>query len=30
MAENGNRLAKSKYEAVVPVYYYKPTRKDCQ
>ncbi|GLD63875.1 arf-GAP with dual PH domain-containing protein 1-like isoform X1 [Lates japonicus] len=30
MAENGNELMKSKYEAVVPVYYYKPTHKDCQ
>ncbi|XP_056228897.1 arf-GAP with dual PH domain-containing protein 1 isoform X2 [Seriola aureovittata] len=30
MAENGNELMKSKYEAAVPVYYYKPTHKDCQ
>ncbi|KAL7890778.1 hypothetical protein AOLI_G00002540 [Acnodon oligacanthus] len=30
MAENGNDAAKSKYEAQVPVYYYKPTHKDCQ
>ncbi|KAI3353472.1 hypothetical protein L3Q82_019998 [Scortum barcoo] len=30
MAENGNELMKSKYEATVPVYYYKPTHKDCQ
>lgn len=30
MAENGNDLMKKKYEAVVPVYYYKPTHKDCQ
>ena len=30
MAENGNHLAKRKYEAVVPVYYYKPTHKDCR
>lgn len=30
MAENGNEVAKSKYEAQVPVYYYKPTHKDCQ
>lgn len=30
MAENGNQLTKSKYEAAVPVYYYKPTHKDCQ
>ncbi|XP_007238189.1 arf-GAP with dual PH domain-containing protein 1 [Astyanax mexicanus] len=30
MAENGNEVARSKYEAQVPVYYYKPTHKDCQ
>uniref|UniRef100_A0A674MQF5 ArfGAP with dual PH domains 1 n=1 Tax=Takifugu rubripes TaxID=31033 RepID=A0A674MQF5_TAKRU len=30
MAENGNQMAKSKYEAAVPVYYYKPTHKDCR
>ncbi|XP_038568678.1 arf-GAP with dual PH domain-containing protein 1 [Micropterus salmoides] len=30
MVENGNELMKSKYEAAVPAYYYKPTRKDCQ
>ncbi|CAG12513.1 unnamed protein product, partial [Tetraodon nigroviridis] len=30
MAENGNQLTKSKYEAAVPVYYYKPTLKDCR
>lgn len=30
MAENGNEMMKQKYEAVVPVYYYKPTHKDCQ
>uniref|UniRef100_A0A8D3BI14 Arf-GAP with dual PH domain-containing protein 1-like n=1 Tax=Scophthalmus maximus TaxID=52904 RepID=A0A8D3BI14_SCOMX len=30
MAENGNELMKRKYEAAVPVYYYKPTHKDCQ
>ncbi|KAM9489950.1 arf-GAP with dual PH domain-containing protein 1 isoform 3-T3 [Salvelinus alpinus] len=30
MAENGNELMKQRYEAVVPVYYYKPTHKDCQ
>ncbi|XP_052366712.1 arf-GAP with dual PH domain-containing protein 1-like [Oncorhynchus keta] len=30
MAENGNELMKQKYEAFVPVYYYKPTHKDCQ
>ncbi|KAM9313725.1 arf-GAP with dual PH domain-containing protein 1 isoform 2-T2 [Pholidichthys leucotaenia] len=30
MAENGNERMKTKYEAAVPVYYYKPTRKDCQ
>uniref|UniRef100_A0A7N6AHN0 ArfGAP with dual PH domains 1 n=1 Tax=Anabas testudineus TaxID=64144 RepID=A0A7N6AHN0_ANATE len=30
MADNGNQLMKSKYEAAVPVYYYKPTHKDCQ
>ncbi|XP_035993232.1 arf-GAP with dual PH domain-containing protein 1 [Fundulus heteroclitus] len=30
MAENGNDLMKKKYEAAVPVYYYKPTHKDCQ
>uniref|UniRef100_A0A3B3TZ45 ArfGAP with dual PH domains 1 n=2 Tax=Poecilia latipinna TaxID=48699 RepID=A0A3B3TZ45_9TELE len=30
MAENGNKLMKAKYEADVPVYYYKPTHKDCQ
>ncbi|XP_034044772.1 arf-GAP with dual PH domain-containing protein 1 [Thalassophryne amazonica] len=30
MAMNGNELVKSKYEAAVPVYYYKPTHKDCQ
>uniref|UniRef100_A0A665W2E6 Arf-GAP with dual PH domain-containing protein 1-like n=1 Tax=Echeneis naucrates TaxID=173247 RepID=A0A665W2E6_ECHNA len=28
--QNGNELMKSKYEAAVPVYYYKPTHKDCQ
>ncbi|XP_020797431.1 arf-GAP with dual PH domain-containing protein 1 [Boleophthalmus pectinirostris] len=30
MASNGNEKLKSKYEADVPVYYYKPTHKDCQ
>ncbi|XP_076871824.1 arf-GAP with dual PH domain-containing protein 1 [Brachyhypopomus gauderio] len=30
MAENGNETARSKYEARVPGYYYKPTHKDCQ
>ncbi|KAJ8406647.1 hypothetical protein AAFF_G00295630 [Aldrovandia affinis] len=30
MAENGNEAMKAKYEAVVPIYYYKPTYKDCQ
>lgn len=30
MAENGNQLMKAKYEAAVPIYYYKPTHKDCQ
>uniref|UniRef100_A0A3P9MS81 ArfGAP with dual PH domains 1 n=1 Tax=Poecilia reticulata TaxID=8081 RepID=A0A3P9MS81_POERE len=30
MAEHGNELMKAKYEADVPVYYYKPTHKDCQ
>ncbi|XP_033823765.1 arf-GAP with dual PH domain-containing protein 1 [Periophthalmus magnuspinnatus] len=30
MAENGNEKLKSIYEAEVPVYYYKPTHKDCQ
>lgn len=30
MAENGNQLSRSKYEAAVPVYYYKPTHKDCR
>ncbi|KAF7643192.1 hypothetical protein LDENG_00243650, partial [Lucifuga dentata] len=30
MADNGNELMKSKYEAQVPVYYYKPTHRDCQ
>ncbi|KAF7205150.1 arf-GAP with dual PH domain-containing protein 1 [Nothobranchius furzeri] len=30
MAENGNELMKQKYEAAVPIYYYKPTFKDCQ
>ncbi|KAG7491452.1 hypothetical protein MATL_G00003870 [Megalops atlanticus] len=30
MAEHGNEAMKAKYEAVVPVYYYKPTHKDCQ
>ncbi|XP_061536510.1 arf-GAP with dual PH domain-containing protein 1 isoform X2 [Phycodurus eques] len=30
MAENGNERMKSKYEAAVPVYYYKPSHKDCQ
>ncbi|XP_012692870.1 arf-GAP with dual PH domain-containing protein 1 [Clupea harengus] len=30
MAENGNAVAKSRYEAAVPVYYYKPTYKDGQ
>lgn len=30
MAENGNRLMERKYEAAVPVYYYKPSHKDCQ
>ncbi|KAI1886668.1 hypothetical protein AGOR_G00198170 [Albula goreensis] len=30
MAENGNEVMKAKYEAFVPVYYYKPTHKDCQ
>ncbi|XP_051940607.1 arf-GAP with dual PH domain-containing protein 1 isoform X2 [Hippocampus zosterae] len=30
MAENGNEWMKNKYEAAVPVYYYKPSHKDCQ
>nr|XP_020473503.1 arf-GAP with dual PH domain-containing protein 1-like isoform X2 [Monopterus albus] len=30
MAKNGNELMKTKYEAAVPAYYYKPTHKDCQ
>ncbi|KAK7930665.1 hypothetical protein WMY93_007060 [Mugilogobius chulae] len=30
MADNGNEKMKSKYEAEVPVYYYKPTHRDCQ
>lgn len=30
MAENGNRLMERKYEEAVPVYYYKPSHKDCQ
>ncbi|KAG5853995.1 hypothetical protein ANANG_G00032770 [Anguilla anguilla] len=30
MAQNGNEAMKAKYEAAVPVYYYKPTHKDCQ
>lgn len=30
MAENGNGLMERKYEAAVPVYYYKPSHKDCQ
>ncbi|XP_036408497.1 arf-GAP with dual PH domain-containing protein 1-like [Megalops cyprinoides] len=30
LADNGNEAAKAKYEAVVPAYYYKPTRTDCQ
>ncbi|KAL4647802.1 arf-GAP with dual PH domain-containing protein 1-like, partial [Arapaima gigas] len=30
MAERGNKAMKAKYEAVVPVYYYKPSHKDCQ
>uniref|UniRef100_A0A6Q2XR55 ArfGAP with dual PH domains 1 n=1 Tax=Esox lucius TaxID=8010 RepID=A0A6Q2XR55_ESOLU len=30
MTENGNKLMKHKYEATVPVYYYRPTHKDCQ
>ncbi|KAK5925865.1 hypothetical protein CgunFtcFv8_021487 [Champsocephalus gunnari] len=30
MADHGNELMKSKYEAAVPFYYYKPTYKDCQ
>ncbi|XP_030638097.1 arf-GAP with dual PH domain-containing protein 1 [Chanos chanos] len=30
MAKNGNEAMKKIYEAAVPVYYYKPTHKDCQ
>ncbi|XP_058876872.1 arf-GAP with dual PH domain-containing protein 1-like [Acipenser ruthenus] len=30
MAENGNTAVCAKYEAEVPVYYYRPTQKDCQ
>ncbi|XP_048869542.1 arf-GAP with dual PH domain-containing protein 1 [Brienomyrus brachyistius] len=30
MAERGNKAMKAQYEVVVPVYYYKPTHKDCQ
>ncbi|XP_069052913.1 arf-GAP with dual PH domain-containing protein 1 [Lepisosteus oculatus] len=30
LAEHGNTAAKAKYEAAVPVYYYKPTHRDCQ
>ncbi|KAJ8283605.1 hypothetical protein COCON_G00024550 [Conger conger] len=30
MAENGNEVMKAKYEAAVPIYYYKPNHKDCQ
>ncbi|XP_068606860.1 arf-GAP with dual PH domain-containing protein 1 [Brachionichthys hirsutus] len=29
MAENGNKVTKTRYEAAVPVYYYQPTHKDC-
>ncbi|XP_061770509.1 arf-GAP with dual PH domain-containing protein 1 isoform X4 [Nerophis ophidion] len=30
MADHGNELMKRKYEAAVPVYYYKPSHRDCQ
>ncbi|XP_028671066.1 arf-GAP with dual PH domain-containing protein 1 [Erpetoichthys calabaricus] len=30
MSENGNLRARAKYEAEVPIYYYKPSHKDCQ
>ncbi|XP_028830083.1 arf-GAP with dual PH domain-containing protein 1 isoform X2 [Denticeps clupeoides] len=30
MAENGNETMRRMYEAAVPVYYYRPTHKDCQ
>lgn len=30
MAGTGNDVMKRRYEAVVPVYYYKPTHRDCQ
>ncbi|XP_041093816.1 arf-GAP with dual PH domain-containing protein 1 isoform X2 [Polyodon spathula] len=30
MAENGNTAVCAKYEAEVPVYYYRPTQRDCQ
>ncbi|KAG2463821.1 ADAP1 protein, partial [Polypterus senegalus] len=30
MSENGNLRACAKYEAEVPMYYYKPSHKDCQ
>ncbi|XP_056266216.1 arf-GAP with dual PH domain-containing protein 1 isoform X2 [Pseudoliparis swirei] len=30
MSQRGNRLMRSHYEAAVPVYYYKPTHRDCQ
>ncbi|CAL8331908.1 unnamed protein product [Lota lota] len=30
MTEGGNKVMRGKYEAAVPVYYYKPTHRDCQ
>ncbi|KPP70068.1 arf-GAP with dual PH domain-containing protein 1-like [Scleropages formosus] len=30
LAENGNAAAKAKYEVVMPIYYYRPRRNDCQ
>ncbi|XP_040927637.1 arf-GAP with dual PH domain-containing protein 1 isoform X2 [Betta splendens] len=30
MTQKGNELIKTKYEAAVPAYYYKPTHKDCR
>uniref|UniRef100_A0A8C5FKB0 Arf-GAP with dual PH domain-containing protein 1-like n=1 Tax=Gadus morhua TaxID=8049 RepID=A0A8C5FKB0_GADMO len=30
MSEGGNELMRAKYEAAVPVYYYKPNYRDCQ
>ncbi|XP_051562911.1 arf-GAP with dual PH domain-containing protein 1 isoform X1 [Myxocyprinus asiaticus] len=30
MSEHGNEAMKAKYEAALPVYYYKPTHRDCQ